>query len=260
MRIITLLTDFGTADGYVAAMKGVIFSLAPHARLVDATHEIPAHDIRAGAWALRHYWRLFPEETIHVAVVDPGVGSARRRLLIRADGRFLIGPDNGLFSWVLAESNDPQAYEIRPEIRRREGVGATFEGRDVFAVAAGRLARGDALEELIVGKIEPIRFPWPPFRRLEGGIVGAVVHIDRFGNAITNIPASAIAGREGEITATCKGFEGRFVRCYSEVSAGEPLIQIDSTGLLELAVREDQAARRYGLAVGDEVFIKMANF
>jgi S-adenosylmethionine hydrolase len=259
MSIVTLLTDFGTADGYVAAMKGVILAERPDARVIDATHDIPRHDIRAGAWALRHYWKLFPADTIHVAVVDPGVGSARRALIARADGRWLIGPDNGLFSWALRESRRANTWALKADVRRRDAVGNTFHGRDVFAHAAGKLASGSPLRELAGARIDPVCFSWPRPSVGKKVIRGAVVHIDRFGNAITNIPASALARTGPRAEIECEGFRvGKVSGFYSEVAIGMPLAIVESTGLLELAVREGSASTEYRISIGSAVLIKNA--
>ncbi len=257
MGIVTLLSDFGTGDGYVAAMKGVLLSECPSARIVDATHEVPPQDVRAGAWALRHYWRVFPKESVHVAVVDPGVGSSRKPLLIRADGRWLVGPDNGLFSWVLREARRWEAWRIAPSARRPEGMGETFHGRDVFAYVAGRLLAGMQREKLAPREVDPIRFSWPPVRKRRGGVVGEIVHIDRFGNAVSNIPASLLAGRETELMVDCGIFHAvSLCRSYAGVPEGNAAALIESSGLLELSVNCGSAADLFGIAVGDKVQVR----
>ena len=141
MAIVTLLSDFGTVDGYVAAMKGVVLSLAPQVQLVDLTHDIPPQDIAAGAWALAAAQSTFPEGSIHVAVVDPGVGTARRGLLLRRDGQLFVGPDNGLLSWLRCGEGD-EAWSLDVAEAHRGDASATFHGRDVFASVAGHLAAG----------------------------------------------------------------------------------------------------------------------
>ncbi len=257
MKIITLMTDFGTTDGYVAAMKGVIFDACPRAQVVDAVHDIPAHDIRAGAWALRHYWKLFPEETIHVAIVDPGVGSARHPLMARADGRWLIGPDNGVFSWALRESRRFEAWTLSPAIRRRLAVGHTFHGRDVFAFAAGMLASGVSPSALAGKPIAPMRFDWPLPIKGRSSIRGTVIHIDRFGNAVTNIPAPTIARLGPNLSIACESFRTRgFGRIYADVSVGKQVALMESTGLLELAIREGSASEQCGIKLGSRVIVE----
>lgn len=260
MKPITLLTDFGTADGYVAAMKGVILSACPNATIADATHEIPPQDVRAGAWALRHYWRLYPEGTIHIAVVDPGVGSNRKPLLIQADDRWLIGPDNGLFSWVFQGARDWRAWAIRPSIRRPGAVGNTFHGRDVFAYAAGLLASSAPLSSIAGRRVKPIAWPWPRVRRASGGLAGEIVHIDRFGNAITNISGEQLAklGNPRGLEISCRSASCHgLAKYYGEGKTGRLSALVESTGLLELAVRDGNASKEFGLRVGDAVFVKM---
>ena len=185
--LITLTTDFGTADGFVGAMKGVIHSLAPQATLVDITHEIPAHDIRAGTFALETAVPYFPKDAIHVAVVDPGVGSERAALLVEtARGRFLA-PDNGLLTSVAPETRETRLFSLnKPEFWRPQ-VSATFHGRDVFAPVAAHLARGVRSEALGTPIARMVRLPWPRPRRRGHAIHGEVVHVDRFGNLITNV-------------------------------------------------------------------------
>jgi S-adenosylmethionine hydrolase len=259
MSIVTLLTDFGTADGYVAAMKGVILAQRPDAQIIDATHEIPAHNIREGAWALRHYWKLFPEGAIHIAVVDPGVGSKRRPLIARADGRWLIGPDNGVFSWVFRESRRWEARALKSKLRRPDAIGNTFHGRDVFAYAAGKLASGSPINEVAGARITPVLFDWPrPFFG-KNKIRGDVIHIDRFGNAITNISASALERIGTFVEIECEKFRAERIRkFYSEVAVEEPVALIESTGLLELALCEGNAAAKFDIKIGSHVLIKKA--
>lgn len=256
MQIVTLLTDFGTTDGYVAAMKGVILSARPDTQIIDAAHDIPAHDVRAGAWALRHYWKLYPKDTIHIAVVDPGVGSARRALLARADGRWLIGPDNGLFSWALREARKTDVWALKTTVRRASEISATFHGRDVFAHAAGLLAAGAPLRDLVGRTIRPRLFPRPRPVRRGREIWGAVMHIDQFGNAITNIPADMLKG-PGPRLIECGPFRvSGLAQCYADAPPGHPLALVESTGLLELAVREGNAAKARLIRLGDRVLVK----
>lgn len=256
MKIVTLLTDFGTADGYVAAMKGVILSACPDTQVIDAAHDIPAHDVRAGAWALRHYWKLYPNDTIHLAVVDPGVGSARRAMLARADGRWLIGPDNGLFSWVLREARRHEVWSIKSTVRRASEISATFHGRDVFAHAAGLLAAGAPLRDVVGRAIRPRLFPWPQPVRRGQEIRGAVIHIDRFGNAITNIPADMLKG-QGPRFIECGPFRvSGLARFYADAPPGHPLALVESTGLLELAVCEGNAVKENSIKLGDQVLVE----
>ncbi len=252
MPRLTLLTDFGTADGYVAAMKGMIAAICPEAAVDDASHDVPPGDIEAGAWALWRYWRLYPPGTVHVVVVDPGVGSARKALAVRADERWLVAPDNGVLTRVLDEAAAWTAVAISERRYLREPVSRTFHGRDVFAPAAAHLAAGVALEALGSPVADPVRLSLPRFTITPEGITGAVVHVDRFGNLVTNIPETwAAAGR-----VVVGGRElGAIRQTYAEVAPGELLALIGSAGLLEISVRDGSATVLLGLTRGAEVLV-----
>ncbi len=256
IRWITLLTDFGVADAYVAAMKGVIATLAPRTPVADAAHDVPRGDIAAGAWVLSQYWNWWPPGTIHVAVVDPGVGTARAPLLAIADGRWLIAPDNGLLSGVASEASDFRAWRLKVITGDRE-ISSTFHGRDVFAVAAARLARGDSWRRLAAERIEVRRLAeWrEPERRPDGVVMGAIVHVDRFGNAITNLrPRDLPPG--GWTLYAGRFCARRLHRTYGDVAKGRPLVYIGSSGRLELAVRDGSAAARFRLCRGGRVSVR----
>ncbi len=253
MPVVTLLTDFGTGDGYAASLKGVIASLCPEARVDDASHEIPPGDIEAGTWALGRYWRLYPPGTVHLAVVDPGVGTERKALAVRADERWLVAPDNGVLTRVLDEASAWAAVAIQERRWLREPVSRTFHGRDVFAPAAAHLAAGVPLEELGPAVRDPVRLALPGFTIAPEAIVGAVVHVDRFGNLVTNIPETwASSGR-----IRVGGREvGALRRTYGEVAPGEVLALVGSAGLLEISVRGGSAAAVLGLGRGAEVRVE----
>ena len=244
--IVTLLTDFGTADGYVAEMKGVLLTHAPDATLVDVSHEIPAHDVEGARLAVARYWRRFPRGTVHAVIVDPGVGSARAALAIESDGRFLVGPDNGVLSPALLAAN---ARVVALPLPPR--AAPTFHGRDVFAPAAAQLATGTPLDALGEPMEDPVVRRTPEARRLsDGGIEGSVIAIDRFGNAITNLVT--LGGGAIEI-------EGRALplqRVYADVAPGAPLALVGSNGLVEIAVRDGNAAARLGLVRGARVVLR----
>lgn len=191
--MITLLTDFGTADYFVPAVKGVIWSLQPNVQIVDLTHEIPAQDIHAGAFTLGACYHNFPPGTIHVAVVDPGVGSARRPIVVQAGQHFFVGPDNGLFSFVYARAAAVQVfYATQPEFFRLQ-PSPTFHGRDVFAPLAAWLARGVQPASFGPTIQDYARFdlPQPQFDSTTGQGRGRILHLDRFGNCITNLRVEA---------------------------------------------------------------------
>ncbi|HYD53198.1 MAG TPA: SAM-dependent chlorinase/fluorinase [Gemmatimonadaceae bacterium] len=243
--VVTLLTDFGTADGYVGEMKGVLASLAPGAPLVDITHEVPAHDVESGRLALARSWRRFPPGTVHLAVVDPGVGSARRALAVQSDGRLLVGPDNGLLSPALLVAGARVVQLPIPPT-----ASATFHGRDVFAPAAAALATGAPIEDLGHPVEDPIVKRTPEaHRRLDGSIEGQVIAVDRFGNAITNL-----VGRLGGVLEV-DGARLPVRRSYSEVDEDAPAVIVGSTGLLEVSVRDGSGAERFGLHRGSRVVL-----
>jgi len=241
--IITLLTDFGTADGYVAEMKGVILSLASEATIVDVSHEVTAHDVECGRLALARYWRRFPAGTVHVAIVDPGVGSARAALAVHSDDRLLVGPDNGVLSpALLMRGARAVALPVPPT------AAPTFHGRDVFAPAAAALATGTPIDALGVPHEAPVVRRTPePRRAPDGAIQGQVISVDRFGNAITN----CLGVRGG--TVEVAGAVLRVVRTYADVPPGTLVALCGSTGLIEVAVRDGDAARELGLGRGAPV-------
>ena len=248
MSLITLLTDFGTADGYVAEMKGVLLSLAPEARVIDVSHDVPPHDVESGRLALARYWRRFPEGTVHVCVVDPGVGSSRAALAVESDGRWLVGPDNGLLSPALLLAG---ARAIALPVSAQ--AAPTFHGRDVFAPAAAALATGTPLDALGHAVLAPVLRRTPEARRREdGSIAGEVITIDRFGNAITN----CLGLRGGSIEVA-----GRTItigRTYAEAAPGAPTALCGSNGLIEVAVRDGSAAAMLGIGRGAPVVYRPA--
>jgi S-adenosylmethionine hydrolase len=258
-RIVTLLTDFGTGDGFVAAMKGVILSVAPDAHVLDAGHEVPRGDVEAAAWALDQYFFLYPQETVHVVVVDPGVGTARRALAARADGRYLVAPDNGVGTRVFARAGSLACVEIaNPEVLRLP-VSATFHGRDVFAPAAAHLARGTPLDRLGPPLPDPARLPLPEPRRVETAagprLEGRVVHVDRFGNLVTDIPGDWLGDAAWEVTVeSARGPRAAPLRrAYGEAAPGEPVAVVSSAGTVEVAVRDGSAADAWGAGRGARV-------
>ncbi|HEU4412601.1 MAG TPA: SAM-dependent chlorinase/fluorinase [Polyangiaceae bacterium] len=252
---VTLLTDFGTRDPFVGLMKGVIVGLAPAARLVDLGHESDAFDVAAAAFWLARSYAYFPPGTVHLAVVDPGVGSARRAIAAVAGGHAFVGPDNGLLAGALAGAGPVEAVELDPSRAGRGGdLSATFHGRDLFAPAAARLAAGAALGEL--GRpLDPASLapsPLPSPRREGGALAGEVVVVDRFGNLITNLEAGARAAGSGARVEWAGG-ELRLVRTYAEAARGAPLALVNAFGVVEIAVREGSAAAAFGLGRGSPV-------
>lgn len=237
---VTLTTDFGTADGYVGAMKGVLARLAPDAVVVDLAHDIPRHDVAHAAWVLASSAPEFPVGTIHVAVVDPGVGGARAGVVIAAGGHLFVGPDNGLFAYV-ADRPD-SVHALTSTAFRMPAPSDTFHGRDVFAPAAAALARG--LPPTAAGPATCLAgmLPWSA----RANAHGVIVHVDVYGNLISNLPGPARPVRLGERTV-------RPVRTYEELGRGEVGCYIGSAGTVEIAVREGSAAQVLGLGRGTEV-------
>jgi S-adenosylmethionine hydrolase len=244
--IITLTTDFGTADGYVGEVKGVLLSLSPDAELVDITHDIPPQDVDRARLTVARVWRRFPAGTVHLVVIDPGVGSSRAALALRSDERFLVGPDNGVLSPALLVAG-ARAVELPLPPRSS----ATFHGRDVFAPAAAALSRGDPIDALGAVASNPIIRRTPePVRRSDGAIEGEVIVLDRFGNAITNL----IGLRGGTIELGARRIAVRHT--YAEVASGEPVAVTGSTGFVEIAVRDGDAAATLRISRGDKVVLR----
>lgn len=246
MPLITLLTDFGTADGYVAEMKGVLFSSAPAVQLVDLSHDIPPQDVDAARMVVARFWRRFPPPTIHVVVVDPGVGSARRAIAVFSEGRFLVGPDNGVLSPALVV---PGARVVALPIPVE--ASPTFHGRDVFAPAAADLARGVSFESLGPPLQDPVIRRTPEaVREPDGWLRGEVILIDRFGNAVTNL----LGVHAGQIRIGNRQIP--VGRTYADVPVGDVVALVGSFGLVEIAVRDGNAAVLLGLTRGALVFAR----
>jgi S-adenosyl-L-methionine hydrolase (adenosine-forming) len=256
---VVLLTDFGTADGYAAAMAGVIAAAAPGAAVEHASHDIAPGDVFGAALALSRYARLYPPETIHLVVVDPGVGTARRGLAARIDDRYYVAPDNGVLSRVLTGADHVRLVTVE-----RAGLGdrasPTFHGRDIFAPAAAHLARGGALDALGDPVHDPFLLETPEPTRDGMGVRGQVIGVDRFGTLITNIPASWIrpdpqGGNPPRVTVGGAD-AGPVRRTYADVEPGELVALIGSLGLLEVSVRDGSAARCVGEARGAAVEVR----
>jgi S-adenosylmethionine hydrolase len=258
---VTFTSDFGSGDGYAGAMKGVVLSLAPQTQIVDITHGVPAQDVPAGAVALAQAAPMFPPGTIHVAVVDPGVGGERADILVEAGGSLFIGPDNGVLS--LAARPPRRIYRIEAAAFRRDPVSPTFHGRDVFAPTAGRLAAGARAAEAgpLIDTI--VELGTPPLYKQGGVIEGQVIHVDSFGNLITSLPAELLEAAGGaELLIEVEGTEGRFRplfgRTFSDVASGALIAYIGSGGQLEIARRDGSAAARVGAGRGTAVRVSAA--
>jgi len=256
MPVITLTTDFGLADGYVGTLQGVILSIAPQATLVNLSHDVPPQDVPAGAFVLYQAVPFFPPDTIHLAVVDPGVGSARRALAVRTSHGTFVAPDNGVLSYVLASTNVEEAVSLTQPAYRLSHVSATFHGRDIFAPAAAHLANGVPLTELGPRAINLVRLPMPqPEPASQGSLVAHVMHVDRFGNLVLDVAAEALAG---QVTFELAGRKiERLSHSFTDVEPGELVAYVGSTrDHVEIGLRNGNAARDLGAGVGDEVLIR----
>jgi len=247
-RIITLLTDFGTADGYVGEMKGTLLSGAPGATLVDIAHDVAPQDVDGARLAIARYWRRFPAGTVHLVVVDPGVGGSRAAIAVESEQRFLVGPDNGVLSPALLHAGARCV-----ELPVPAAAAPTFHGRDLFAPAAAALAGGTPLDSLGEPWSSPVVRRTPEaVRRDDGGIAGVVITVDRFGNAVTNL----VSWRGGEVEVNARRLP--IVRTYADVEAGGAAALVGSSGLLEIAVRDGSAAAALGLRRGSAVVLRPA--
>ncbi len=258
MSIITLTTDFGTGSPYVAAMKGVILSINPAVTIVDLTHEIPAQDLHQAALVLEDIADCFPHETIHVAVIDPGVGTQRAIIYARIRSQQYLAPDNGILSRLVARTPPEKIFSLTESKYWLEKVSATFHGRDILAPVAARLSLGLAPEQLGPPLEKITALDWPRVRIAPLRIDGAVLEIDSFGNVITNITADMLAGRPTDKRAciACNIYETWGIyHTYAEQPQGTLCALIGSNGRLELAIVGDNAAARLGLKPGMPVVI-----
>jgi S-adenosylmethionine hydrolase len=277
---IALLSDFGTRDVFVGVMKGVIAQIAPRARLIDLTHDIPPGDVRTAAFRLWQAGPFMPRGTIFLAVVDPGVGSERAAVAVSTDRFTCVGPDNGLFTYLLAQAGGARAVEIRSDAAQAERGSSTFHGRDIFAPAAARLASGAGLAELGPAVRELKRLAYPRLELLgqvtdPSSVRGEILLSDHFGNLITSIgvlrytrdalrlepwipecpgtrlPLAGLAVRLGSMDIP-------IVRTYSDVPRGSPLAYVGSTGLLEVGVNGGRAIDLFQTVTGAEVLLRLA--
>ncbi|MCX6028656.1 MAG: SAM-dependent chlorinase/fluorinase [Chloroflexi bacterium] len=252
MPIITLTTDFGLTDSYVGAMKGVILGLCPDARLVDLSHDIAAQNVTQAAYVLAAAAPYFPAGTIHLAVVDPGVGGERWPLVVQTGRALCVGPDNGLFSPFLTEPGACAWALDRPEFWLPQ-VSRTFHGRDIFAPVAAHLARGVLPGQMGQLISDPVLLPLTePVRHPDGHVTGQVIYADRFGNLITNVPAAWVAAGRWRVEIAGQQIAG-IRAAYADAQRGELLALVSSGGTVEVAVREGSAAARLGVGVGAAV-------
>ncbi len=261
MALITLLSDFGTSDGYVAQIKARILGITPRVEIVDISHGIPPYNILMGSHVLETTVPFFPRETIHVGVVDPGVGSTRLPIIIECDNGVLVGPDNGLLARASDKLGFRSAYRIRTQALGWS-ISTTFHGRDIFAVVAARIAEGEKPSELgpKISKIARLRIA--PSTVSRDKITGTVLHVDNFGNIVLNLTDKGIESRQIRIQQGLVLDDAvtlqtvRFARSYSEVRPGGLALLKGSQGYFEVAAREDSAARLLGVKPGDQIVLR----
>lgn len=253
--VLALLTDFGLRDHYVAAMKGVILGICPDAQLIDITHDIPPQDIAAGAMELGAVAPYLPDGSVVLAVVDPGVGTARRAVAVEAGRLTLVGPDNGLFTWLLWNRPDARAVELSDARFHRSGMSRTFEGRDRFAPVAAHLASGTALAELGPPANALNLLDVPVAVEEAGLIAGEVLRVDRFGNLITNIERAALTRLGPDVVVRVGGQTLQLLSAYGDARPGEVVALVGSFERLEIAVNGGSAARHLGLGAGASVSV-----
>ncbi|MGA7672280.1 MAG: SAM-dependent chlorinase/fluorinase [Nitrolancea sp.] len=257
--IVTLLSDFGSRDTYVGQMKGVVLAIAREARIVDLTHEVRAQDVTEGAFQLATAWSTFPSGTVHVAVVDPGVGTSRRAIAFRFGGQFFVLPDNGLASFVLDGASPDEVVSLDRPAARRESVSFTFHGRDVFAPAGAQLARGMALQDL-GSPLDPeslIRLDFPTVDVEPGVVRGPIVSIDHFGSCRTFIRPEDLPAAPERVTVRCgRAVVRGIVKTYGDVPEGRTLALFGSHGGLEVSVSAGDAAKAWELERGMPVEVR----
>jgi len=277
MQTIALLTDFGTEDIYVGVMKGIISKIAPESEVIDITHGVRPQSVREGAFALLNSYRYFPKNTIFVTVIDPGVGSTRKPIAVKAGDYCFIAPDNGVLSYVLASFDQFQVVEITNPNYRMPEVSSTFHGRDVFAPAAAHLAAGVDLADFGERVVKLFQLPQPALDIVGKEVRGEIIHIDHFGNLMTSI------GQLRWVEEETLRLEPRFSvwhepvsipslaaqvlvhgqtlyairHAFHESQRGDLMVQVDSNGYLEIAVNLGNAAKRLDAMIGDEVVLKI---
>jgi len=259
-RVITLMTDFGTSDHYVGVMKGVILNINPQVEIVDITHTIPPQDIHGAAFLIDSAYRYFPTGTIHVIVVDPGVGSDRRAIVCRTETAYFICPDNGILTHILHGEEQVRTITVENSAYFLPQVSNTFHGRDIFAPVAAHLSRGVPIGKMGSPVAHPIQLPVPKPQLTDKTVIGQVIWIDSFGNLVTNISheileslegRDSVAIRAGSVEIDCLN------RSYTESAVGEALAIVGSFNRLEISINQGNAAQALGLKRGDTITIYM---
>ena len=259
--LITLTTDFGTKDWFVGTMKGVMLGICPEASIVDVSHDISHGDIRGGAFALAASYQYFAPGTIHLAVVDPGVGGNRAAILVQTAEYFFVGPDNGVLSWALRQEKIKAIRKLENEKYFLRSISQTFHGRDIFSPVAAHLAKGVPVEKFGPAQKQLVTLLWPKPQRTRKEVTGEILYVDRFGNAITNIRSEFLDGfdRENCQVILRRKAIARLKRYYEEVPPGEAACVTSSSGFLEIAINGGSAAERLKLKVGDAVEVRRSS-
>ena len=262
MRIVTLLSDFGLKDGYAAQMKGVILEKCPDARIIDISHGIERHNIPMGSFVLETSVSHFPRGTIHVAVVDPGVGSDRKAIVIECDSGLLVGPDNGLMSRASERLQVKSIRHIQEKPVDGKSVSNTFHGRDIFAPVAGELASGKKPEEIGPRINEIMKLNLSPARLVGKGLTCQVLHVDNFGNITTNVEDGLVKkipkefGEQVTIRSGKRTFRATYARSYHELGPSMIGVLMGSQGYIEIAMREKSANKKLGLKPLDDLELR----
>ncbi|MCE2393645.1 SAM-dependent chlorinase/fluorinase [Candidatus Poribacteria bacterium] len=256
--MITLMTDFGTSDHYVGVMKGVILNINPQVEIVDITHTVPPQDVHAAAFLIDSAYRYFPTGTIHVIVVDPGVGSGRRAIVCRTKTAYFVCPDNGILTHILRNEERIHTVAVKNSAYFLPQVSNTFHGRDIFAPIAAHLSHGIGIDKLGSPVAESVQLPIPKPQVTDNTIIGQVIWIDAFGNLITNISQEILESLEGRDSVVIRAGSteiDHFNRSYAESAVGDALAIVGSFNRLEISINQGNAAQVLGLQRGDRVTI-----
>ena len=263
MKAITLLTDYGITDSYVAEVKGAILKINPDVTIIDVSHDVGNYDISSGAFHMARAAPYFPDGTIHVGVVDPGVGSSRKAIIIKAGAMWFVGPDNGLLAPAADRLGYEQAWEITNHKLLPHKVSDVFDGRDVFGPTGALLSKGVSPDEIGTRIDEIIRLPFYQPEVKDGVVHGNIIHIDGFGNTVTNITYETLEklGITGKtrlkVTVEGREYKAPYVRRFSAVKPGELLFLVAGGGYMEISVNQGNAAKKLGLSRGAEITLKI---
>jgi S-adenosyl-L-methionine hydrolase (adenosine-forming) len=257
--MITLTTDFGIKDPYVAEMKGTILTINPKATLIDVTHEVEKFNVHMGAFMLASAAPYFPSGTVHLAVVDPGVGTARRAIVVQTKQAFFVGPDNGVLLLAAQNQGIQSVHELTNLKFMLPKVSCTFHGRDIFAPAAAHLDLGVKPQEFGPEIVDAVSLEFANIQKVNGSLIGEVLHVDGFGNVITNIKQKELADTKAiNIKLPKVALKLALGKTYAEIKPLEALALIGSHGFLEIALNQGNAAQKFGLKAGDKVEVTSA--